>query len=88
MSALSSAGAAGDEVKVLAGGQSLLPVLRLRLAAPTVVVDLGGVASLRGVRVDGDTVVIGAMTTHAEVAASPLLAGRSAAAAGRGRHRG
>ena len=46
--------AAGDEVKVLAGGQSLLPVLRLRLAAPAVIVDLGGVAALRGIRVDGD----------------------------------
>ncbi len=64
----------GDEAKVLAGGQSLIPVLRLRLAAPSLLVDLGGLAQLRGVRVDGDELVIGAMTTHAEVAASPLVA--------------
>ncbi|WP_432828249.1 FAD binding domain-containing protein [Dactylosporangium sp. CA-092794] len=62
-----------DEGKVLAGGQSLLPVLRLRLAAPTVLVDLGGVPGLSGVRLEGDTLVIGAMTTHAEVAASDLV---------------
>jgi carbon-monoxide dehydrogenase medium subunit len=69
---------AGDDAKVLAGGQSLLPVLRLRLAEPAVLVDLGGIADLRGVRTDGDFLVIGAMTTHAEVAAlgakAPLLA--------------
>ncbi len=64
---------AGDEAKVLAGGQSLLPVLRLRLAAPEVVVDLGRVDELRGVREDGDTLVIGAMTPHAEVAASDAV---------------
>jgi carbon-monoxide dehydrogenase medium subunit len=63
----------GDEAKVLAGGQSLLPVLRLRLAAPGLLVDLGGLDQLRGVRVDGDDLVIGAMTTHAEVASSELV---------------
>jgi carbon-monoxide dehydrogenase medium subunit len=66
---------AGDEdAKVLAGGQSLLPLLRLRLAAPTVLVDLGGIAELRGVREDGDDLVIGAMTTHAAVLRDPLIA--------------
>jgi carbon-monoxide dehydrogenase medium subunit len=65
---------AGDEAKVLAGGHSLLPVLRLRLATPTLLVDLGGLAQLRGIRVDGDTLVLGAMTTHAEVASSPVVA--------------
>jgi carbon-monoxide dehydrogenase medium subunit len=45
---------AGDEAKVLAGGQSLLPLMRLRLAAPEVVVDVGRLADLRGVREDGD----------------------------------
>ena len=45
----------GDDVKVLAGGQSLLPVLKLRLAAPEVVVDLGRVQGLAGIREDGDT---------------------------------
>ena len=56
--------AAGQDAKVLAGGQSLLPVLRLRLAAPAVLVDLGRIDELRGVRDDGDAIVIGAMTTH------------------------
>jgi len=65
---------AGDEAKVLAGGHSLLPVLRLRLAAPTLLVDLGGLAQLRGTRLEGDTLVLGAMTTHAEVAGSPEVA--------------
>jgi aerobic carbon-monoxide dehydrogenase medium subunit len=65
---------AGDrEVKVLAGGQSLMPVLRLRLAAPELVVDLGRIAELRGVRDDGDAVVIGAMTTHDDVTREPLI---------------
>ncbi|WP_433379348.1 FAD binding domain-containing protein [Actinoplanes sp. CA-142083] len=64
---------AGDDAKILAGGQSLLPVLRLRLSAPSVLVDLGGVAQLRGVREEGDSLVIGAMTTHDEVATSPLV---------------
>jgi carbon-monoxide dehydrogenase medium subunit len=65
---------AGDDGKVLAGGQSLLPVLRLRLNAPALIVDLGGLEQLRGIRAVGDDIVIGAMTTHAEVAASELLA--------------
>ena len=63
----------GDDVKVLAGGQSLLPVLKLRLAAPEVVVDLGRIDALRGVREDGDALVIGAMTPHFEVAADALV---------------
>lgn len=63
----------GDDVKVLAGGQSLLPVLRLRLAAPTLIVDLGAIAELRGVREDGDRVVVGAMTTHHDVVHDELL---------------
>src|ERR687885_2408024 len=63
----------GDDVKVLAGGQSLIPVMRLRLAAPETVVDLGRVAELRGVRDDGDAIVIGAMTTHHDVMTDPLV---------------
>ena len=58
--ALSALAEAGEDAKVLAGGQSLLPVLRLRLAAPTLVVDLGRIEELRGVREDGDALVIGA----------------------------
>jgi aerobic carbon-monoxide dehydrogenase medium subunit len=66
---------AGDEdAKALAGGQSLIPLLRLRLAAPTVLVDLGRLTGLRGVREDGDDLVIGALTTHATVLADPLVA--------------
>jgi aerobic carbon-monoxide dehydrogenase medium subunit len=57
----------GEDAKVIAGGQSLLPVLRMRLAAPSVLVDLGRIAELRGVREDGDALVIGAMTTHHDV---------------------
>lgn len=64
---------AGEDAKVLAGGQSLLPVLRMRLADPSTLVDLGRVAELRGVREDGDTLVIGAMTTHYEVQRDPLV---------------
>jgi len=63
----------GDDAKILAGGQSLLPVLRMRLNAPEVVIDLGKIEALRGVRDDGDAIVIGAMTTHAAVLEDPLI---------------
>src|SRR5918992_159276 len=72
--ALQAIAAGGDDVKVLAGGQSLIPVMRLRLAAPQTVVDLGRVGELRGVREEGDAIVIGAMTTHSDVLADPLIA--------------
>ncbi|MYW44288.1 FAD binding domain-containing protein, partial [Streptomyces sp. SID161] len=64
---------AGEEGKVLAGGQSLLPLLRMRLAFPELVVDVGRVPELRGVREDGGALVIGAMTTHHEVVHDPLV---------------
>ena len=57
----------GDDAKIIAGGQSLLPVLKLRLAAPELVIDLAKIDSLKGVRDDGDAIVIGAMTPHFEV---------------------
>jgi carbon-monoxide dehydrogenase medium subunit len=63
----------GEDAKILAGGQSLLPVLRMRLNAPSVVIDLSRIDELRGISLDGDTVVIGAMTTHADVAGSDLV---------------
>jgi len=63
----------GKDVKVLGGGQSLLPVLRLRMAAPEVVVDLGRIDDLRGVREDGDVLAIGAMTTHDTMTRDPLV---------------
>jgi carbon-monoxide dehydrogenase medium subunit len=69
---------AGDDAKVLAGGQSLLPVLRLRLAAPSVVVDLGAITSLRGIRLDGDELVVGAMVTYAEVVNSAMVLAEAA----------
>jgi aerobic carbon-monoxide dehydrogenase medium subunit len=62
-----------DDVKVLAGGQSLIPVMRLRLAAPETVVDLGKIDQLRGIREEGDVLVIGAMTPHADMAKDPLV---------------
>lgn len=63
----------GDDAKVIAGGQSLLPVLRMRLNAPEVVIDLGGIVELRGIRDEGDALVIGAMTTHHDVLNDPLV---------------
>lgn len=63
----------GEDAKVLAGGQSLLPLMRLRLAFPELVVDVNRIPELRGVREDGDTLVIGAMTTHHDVIADPLV---------------
>lgn len=64
---------AGEDAKVIAGGQSLMPVLRLRLAAPTTVVDLGRIDELRGLREDGTDLVIGAMTTYYDLLRNPLL---------------
>jgi carbon-monoxide dehydrogenase medium subunit len=71
--ALSAIAAGGEDVKILAGGQSLIPVMRLRLAAPSTVVDLTRVTELRGVRDDGDAIVIGAMTTHSDILSDPLV---------------
>jgi len=64
---------AGEDAKVIAGGQSLIPLLRLRFAAPSTLVDLGGIDELRQVREDGDALVIGAMVTHATVLRDPLV---------------
>ncbi|WP_410787943.1 FAD binding domain-containing protein [Kribbella sp. C-35] len=62
------------DAKVLAGGQSLMPALRLRLAAPEAIVDIQKIDDLRGVRDDGDALVIGAMTPHSTVESDPLVA--------------
>ncbi len=59
--------------KILAGGHSMIPLLKLRLAAPEVVIDIGRIPELRGVTVDAGVVTIGALTTHAELAASEEL---------------
>ena len=63
----------GDDAKVLAGGQSLIPLLRLRLSYPELVVDVSRVEEMHGVREDGDAIVVGAMTTHHEVIRDPLV---------------
>lgn len=62
--------ASGDEVKLMAGGQTLIPTLKQRLAQPAKVIDLSGIAELKGIKVEGNSVVIGAMTPHAAVADS------------------
>ena len=62
-----------EDAKLLAGGHTLLPTMKQRLASPGALVDLGGCADLKGIERKGRTVVIGAMTTHAEVAVSPVV---------------
>ena len=71
--ALSALAEAGDEAKVLAGGQSLLPVLRMRLNAPEKVIDLRRIPGLTDITEDGDAIVIGSMATHADVIVNPLV---------------
>jgi len=63
----------GDAAKVLAGGHSLIPAMKLRLARPGMVVDIGRIAGLSYIRESGGRIAIGAMTTHAEVEGSSLL---------------
>ncbi|GAA3718411.1 xanthine dehydrogenase family protein subunit M [Nonomuraea antimicrobica] len=65
--------ASDEDAKVLAGGQSLLPLLRLRLAYPSTLVDVGRLTELSGVHDRGDHVYIGALTTHDEIMRSPVL---------------
>src|SRR5215470_10461743 len=62
-----------DEAKLVAGGMTLIPTLKQRLARPTDLVDLGAIAELKGIKRDGNAIVIGAMTPHADVAASAEL---------------
>ena len=59
--------------KLLAGGHSLIPLLKLRLAAPATVIDIGRIGELKGITVSGDTLKIGSLTTHAELAASAAV---------------
>ncbi|GAA2994145.1 xanthine dehydrogenase family protein subunit M [Streptosporangium longisporum] len=74
---LGEAADSGDDVKVLAGGQSLLPLLRLRLAYPSTLVDLGRLPGLRGIDDRGDHVFVGALTTHDEVLRSAVIRDRA-----------
>lgn len=62
-----------DEAKILAGGHTLLPTMKQRLAGPSHLVDLGRITELRGIERTGDAVTIGAMTRYAEIAESPVL---------------
>jgi carbon-monoxide dehydrogenase medium subunit len=63
----------GEDAKLLAGGHSLLPMMKVRLAQPAVLIDIARVTELSGIRIEGDEVVIGATTRHAELAGSELL---------------
>jgi carbon-monoxide dehydrogenase medium subunit len=63
-----------EDAKLLAGGHSLIPLLRLRFARPSLLVDIGRLDELRYVREDGDRIAIGALTRHAQLAADPVLA--------------
>jgi aerobic carbon-monoxide dehydrogenase medium subunit len=64
----------GEDAKVIAGGQSLLPLLRLRLSYPDLLVDVGGLDELKGVSDKGDSLLIGATTTHYQLVHDPLIA--------------
>jgi carbon-monoxide dehydrogenase medium subunit len=66
-------GELGERGKVLAGGHSLIPIMKLRLAQPEVLVDIGGIPELREVRAEGDTIAIGALVTHARVLADSAI---------------
>ena len=63
----------GEDAKLLAGGHSLIPAMKLRLASPRILIDLGAVPGLRGARVNGTTLAIGALTLHADIASSDLV---------------
>ena len=63
----------GDDAKLLAGGHSLLPMMKLRLATPAVLIDIGRLDELAGISAEGDELVIGATTRHADLAASELV---------------
>ncbi|UGY16127.1 FAD binding domain-containing protein [Bradyrhizobium septentrionale] len=74
VNALELLAAHGDKAKVLSGGQSLMPAMNLRLLSPDIVVDIGGLAELRGFAVKGDVLVIGALTRHVDLLGSPEVA--------------
>ena len=71
--ALAALKSGGEDSKIISGGQSLLPVLRLRMAEPSVLVDCGGIDEMLGVREDGGSITIGAATTHHAVMNNPLV---------------
>ncbi len=63
----------GESAKLIAGGHSLLPIMKLRLAEPERLIDIGRIAALQGVRAEGDEMVVGALTTHHQLATDPLV---------------
>ena len=63
----------GEDGKLLAGGHSLIPAMKLRLASPRTLIDLGTVPGLSGIRIDGGSLVIGTLTVHADIAGSELV---------------
>lgn len=76
LAAAAAALSKGGDAKLLAGGQSLIAAMKLRLSAPSDLIDLGGIAELAGIRVEGASITIGAMTRHAEVARSKEVQAR------------
>jgi carbon-monoxide dehydrogenase medium subunit len=63
----------GEDAKLIAGGHSLIPAMKLRLASPRMLIDLGTVQGLRGIRIDGDALAIGALTVHADIVHSDVM---------------
>ncbi|MCC8978447.1 FAD binding domain-containing protein [Bradyrhizobium acaciae] len=74
VNALELLAAHGDKAKVLSGGQSLMPAMNLRLLSPDILIDIGGLAELRGIAVRGDVLVVGALTRHVDLLGSPEIA--------------
>ena len=74
VNALELLAAHGDDAKVLSGGQSLMPAMNLRLIAPELIVDIGGIAELKGIAVKGGVLTIGALTRHVDLQRSPDIA--------------
>ena len=73
--AIAQLGAHGDNAKILAGGHSLIPAMKLRLNTPGVLIDIARLSDLRFIRKDGDTIAIGAASTHHDIASSELIGG-------------
>ena len=74
VNALELLAAHGDDAKVLSGGQSLMPAMNLRLISPELIVDIGGIAELKGIAVRDDVLTIGALTRHVDLQRSPEIA--------------
>ena len=70
----------GDRAKVLSGGQSLVPAMNLRLISPELIIDIGDIRELRGIAVKGETLIVGALTRHADLLKSSDIVRRAATA--------